>query len=180
MASTDQKETTVAIPSDQPGWRPDPEKPGMVRWWNGLGWSDARRSADEAIDRVQAAANDAARGSTISAQQVARTTADRRISSAVPAAAGRAVAATNPFAAAAVGLGIVGLLFGLFGILPLVGLIVSIGGLVRSRRLAKEGESRTGLGQSLAGLAFSVVGLLRWIPVVLQMIPDDLSNLLNG
>lgn len=26
-----------------PGYYPDPENPGMERWWNGQGWSDARR-----------------------------------------------------------------------------------------------------------------------------------------
>lgn len=27
-----------------PGYYPDPENPGMERWWNGQGWSDARRN----------------------------------------------------------------------------------------------------------------------------------------
>ena len=68
MAFPDAKEAGMATPSDQPGWRPDPEHAGMVRWWNGLGWSDARRSADESMDRVRAAAQDAMRGSTITPQ----------------------------------------------------------------------------------------------------------------
>lgn len=172
----------MATPSDTPGWRPDPEKPGMVRWWNGLGWSDARRSADASIDRVRAQVTDAQRGSTITSAQVGRLNGDRNTlgAAASAAATGRAVAATNPFANAAVGLGIVGLLFGLAGVLPVVGLIVSIAGLVRSRRLAGEGTRRTGLGQSLAGLAISIVGLIRWIPVAMAAIPDGLQNLLNS
>lgn len=28
-----------------PGYYPDPENPGMERWWNGQGWSDSRRPA---------------------------------------------------------------------------------------------------------------------------------------
>lgn len=171
----------MATPSDQPGWRPDPERPGMVRWWNGLGWSDARRSADEAIDRVRAAASDAARGSTITPQQVARTMDDRRTER-NPAAAGataRAVGALNPLANAAVPVGVIALLFGLFGVLPLVGLVLSIGGLVRSRRLANQGERRTGFGQSMAGLVLSLLGLVRWVPVLLGALPPGVFDFLD-
>ncbi|GAB3410768.1 hypothetical protein GCM10027515_31510 [Schumannella luteola] len=34
--------------SDSPGWYPDPEHRGGQRWWNGAGWSDARRDAPTA------------------------------------------------------------------------------------------------------------------------------------
>jgi hypothetical protein len=170
----------VATPSDQPGWRPDPEQPGTLRWWNGLGWSDARRAADDAMDRVRDAAHDAARGSTISASDVARTALDRRTVRGAPAAAaGAAVAAANPFAAGAIALGILGLAVGLYGVLSLVGLVVSLAGLARSRRLAAEGSRRTGLGRSLAGLVLSGIGLLRWIPVVVNLLPA-LQATLNG
>jgi hypothetical protein len=171
----------VTIPSDQPGWRPDPEKPGMVRWWNGLGWSDARRSADEAIERVRGAAEQAARGSTITPQQVARTTADRRAArGAAGAATGTSTAAgANPLAGAAVAIGIVGFGIGLYGLLPLVGLILSLAGLARSRRLARNGVQRTGLGQSLAGLVLSIIGLTRWIPVIVDLLPG-LQNVLSS
>lgn len=172
----------ATTPSDTPGWRPDPEKPGMVRWWNGLGWSDARRSADATIERVRAQVTDAQRGSTITSAQVGRLNGDRSTlgAAATAAATGRAIAATNPFAGAAVGVAILGLLFGLFGLLPLAGLLVSIAGLARSRRLAREGEKRTGLGQSLVGLVVSVVGLLRWIPVAISLLPQDLQNQLTS
>jgi hypothetical protein len=181
MGPLDPKETTVATtPSDTPGWRPDPEKPGMVRWWNGLGWSDARRSADATIERVRAQVTDAQRGSTITSSQVGRLNGDRSTlgAAASAAATGRAVAATNPFASAAVGVGILGLLFGLYGLLPLAGLLVSFAGLVRSRRLARDGARRTGLGQSLAGLAVSVAGLLRWIPVAVSLLPTEFQDAL--
>jgi len=170
----------ATTPADQPGWRPDPEKPGMVRWWNGLGWSDARRTADQAIERVQAQVSDAQRGSTITSSQVGRLNGDRSTLGAAAAAAatGRAIVATNPFAGAAVGVGILGLLFGLFGLLPVVGVVVSLAGLARSRRLANEGSKRTGLGQSLAGLVISVVGLVRWIPVAISLLPDEFQNAL--
>jgi hypothetical protein len=183
MASHDSKETTVATThSDTPGWRPDPEKPGMVRWWNGLGWSDARRSADATIERVRAQVTDAQRGSTITSAQVGRLNGDRSTlgAAATAAATGRAIAATNPFASAAVAIGILGVLFGLYGLLPIVGLIVSIAGLVRSRRLAAEGARKTGVGQSLLGLVISVVGLVHSIPVALSLLPPDLQNVLNG
>jgi hypothetical protein len=168
----------VASPPEQPGWRPDPEHAGMVRWWNGLGWSDARRSADGSIDRVRAAAQDALRASTITPQQVADTQRSRRTLREAPAAAaGRAIGAANPFAAGAITVGVLGFIVGLFGVLPLVGLILSLAGLLRSRRLAREGATRTGFGQSLAGLVLSVIGLLRWVPVVLQLVPvQDLLN----
>ncbi|MFD1723003.1 DUF2510 domain-containing protein, partial [Amnibacterium endophyticum] len=49
-----------------PGWHPDPQRPGMLRWWNGLGWSDARKAVDAPADRSTAirpvAEDDARRG----------------------------------------------------------------------------------------------------------------------
>ena len=148
--------------------------------WNGLGWSDARRSADEAMDRVRTAANDAARGSTISPQQVARTMADRKTervpAGAAPTAAAGAIAAANPLANAAVPLGVVAILIGLGVVLPVVGLVVSIGGLVRSRRLARDGRRRTGLGQSLVGLVLSAIGLVRWAALAFDALPPDLFD----
>jgi Protein of unknown function (DUF2510) len=167
----------VATPSDQPGWRPDPEQPGMVRWWNGLGWSDTRRRADDDIAKVRQAADDAARGSTISPQQVAKTTAHRSpLKAASDAVVSPALSATNPFAAGAVAVGVIGLLFGALGVLPAIGLVVSLLGLVRSRRLARDGARRTGFGQSIAGLVLSLVGLLRWLPVLAPLLGSVLNR----
>ena len=73
---------------DQPGWLPDPEKPGALRWWNGLGWSDARKAPDGATDRAIAAARQAVESSTLTPQQVARTTATRTTTQVVPGVAG--------------------------------------------------------------------------------------------
>jgi hypothetical protein len=150
----------------------------MVRWWNGLGWSDARRSADGSIDRVRAAAQDAMRGSTITPQQIADTQRSRRPRREVrTAVTGRAIGAANPFAGGAITVGVLGSIVGVFGALSLVGLILSLAGLVRSRRLARDGAARTGLRQSLAGLVLAVIGLLRWVPVLLQLAPvQDLLN----
>jgi hypothetical protein len=149
----------------------------MVRWWNGLGWSDARRAADQAIERVRGAADAAQRGSTITPQQVAQQNGDRRTVRGAPAAAsGRATAVGNPLAGAALALGIFGFGLGLYGVLPLIGLIVSLGGLVRSRRLARDGVRRTGLGRSLAGLVLSTIGLVRWVPYVVGLLPDLLNR----
>jgi hypothetical protein len=71
----------------------------------------------------------------------------------------------NPFAAAALAVGVIGLLFSAFGLLSSVGVIVSLLGLLRSRRLAREGRAQTGRWQSIVGLAVSVVSLLRWLPL---------------
>jgi hypothetical protein len=163
----------VATPSDQPGWRPDPEQPGMVRWWNGLDWSETRRRADDGIVRARQAADDAARGSTISPEQVTKASTTRSpLKAASDAVVSPALSATNPFAAGAVAVGVIGLLFGALGVLPAVGLVVSILGLVRSRRLARDGRRNTGFGQSVAGLVLSLLGLLR------LLLP--LAPLLNG
>jgi Flp pilus assembly protein TadB len=162
----------VATLSEAPGWRPDPQQPGSVRWWNGVDWSDARRSADQTMDRVRAAAQDAAHASTISAQQVARTTADSRtLREASAAAAGGAVGATNPIAVAALAVATVALGFGLYGLLPLLGFVLSIIGLVRGRRLERRGEQQTGFGQSLAGLLLSIIGLAQWLPFLVLLVP---------
>ncbi|TPW70037.1 DUF2510 domain-containing protein [Schumannella sp. 10F1B-5-1] len=34
-----------------PGWYPDPDRAGAQRWWNGAGWSDARRGMSGAPSR---------------------------------------------------------------------------------------------------------------------------------
>ena len=168
----------MATPSDQPGWRPDPEQPGMVRWWNGLSWSDSRRRADEDITKVREAAADAARSSTITPQQVARTTGVTRnpLKAASDAVVSPTLALTNPYAAAALAVGIIALLFGAYGVLPAIGLVISILGLVRSRRLAANGRKDTGFGRSVAGLVLSVVGLLRWLPLIEALLPQDLRG----
>ncbi|MFD1723056.1 hypothetical protein, partial [Amnibacterium endophyticum] len=88
------------------------------------------------------------------------------------AGAATVAAAGNPFAGGAIALGVIGLIVGGFALLPLAGLVVSLGGLVRSRRLAREGSRRTGFGQSVAGLILSVLGLVRWIPVVVTLLQD--------
>ena len=155
---------------DQPGWAPDPERPGMLRWWNGLGWSDARKAPDAMTERARQAATQALRSSTVTPQQVARAAAAARTalpSGQVAAAAG---AATNPVGPAAVALGLIGLIVGVFGIVSLIGLIISLQGLLRSRRLAAQGAQRTGLFPSLIGLALSAVGLVRWIPQIIDLV----------
>ena len=162
----------MATLTDQPGWRADPEQPGTMRWWNGVAWSDARRSADQTMEQVRAAAQDAARGSTISAQQVARTTADSRVlRDASAAAAGGAVGATNPIAVAALAVATVALGFGLYGLLPVLGFVLSLVGLVRAGRLKRRDAQQTGFGQSLAGLLLSIIGLAQWLPLLLQLVP---------
>lgn len=166
---------------DQPGWAPDPERPGMLRWWNGLGWSDARRSPDDATDRAMSAARQAVQGSTVTPQQVARTTATRAATEAVPGAVGpatRTAGAANGAAAGALALGFAGI-FGFWGVLSVVGLIVSVLGLIRSRRLARSGARRTGLGQSLVGLILNVIGILRWLPTI-SALPDVVRTVLNS
>lgn len=162
----------MATLPDQPGWRPDPQVPGAMRWWNGVAWSDARRSADQTMDRVRAAAQDAANGSTISAQQVARTMADSStLRTASAAAAGGTVAATNPIAVAALAVSTVALGFGLYGLLPVLGFVLSLIGLVRGRRLERRDVQQTGFGQSLAGLLLSIIGLAQWVPFLVQLVP---------
>ena len=168
----------MATPSDQPGWRPDPEQPGMVRWWNGLDWSDTRRRADDDITKVREEAADAARSSTISPQQVAKTTGSTRnpLKAASDAVVSPALALTNPYAAAALAVCNIALLFGAYGVLPAIGLVIAVLGLARSRRLARDGRKDTGFGRSVAGLVLSIVGLLRWLPLVAALLPRDLQG----
>jgi hypothetical protein len=43
-------------PAPPPGWYPDPDRaPGLVRWWNGVGWSDVATPAGPGV-AVQASA----------------------------------------------------------------------------------------------------------------------------
>jgi uncharacterized protein DUF2510 len=159
----------MATHSDQPGWRPDPAKPGSLRWWNGLDWSDAWRSAGEVVERERNAVRTAAQGSTISPEQVARTTLDRRTERGAPSAVG-AVSRTHPLARFAPVFGILGLIVGAYGIVSLIGFVVSLAGLVLSAR--REGRARrSGQGASLLGLVLSAIGLLQWLPAVLQLVP---------
>ena len=163
--------------SDQPGWRPDPGKPGSLRWWNGLGWSDAWRSAGESIEQERDAVRAAAQGSTISPEQVAKTTRDRRTERGAPSGVG-AVSRIHPLARFSPVLGILGLIFGAYGIVSLIGFVVSLAGLVLSSR--RQGRARrSGQGASLIGLVFSAIGLLQWLPTVLQLLPG-LQDALNS
>ncbi|WP_375387987.1 DUF2510 domain-containing protein [uncultured Amnibacterium sp.] len=167
---------------DQPGWMPDPEQPGMLRWWNGLGWSDARKAPDEATQRAVTAAREAVQSSTVTPQQVARITAAKKVTEVVPGAVGtaaRTAGAVNGAASGAVALGIAGLIFGLWGVVSLVGLIVSLRGLARSRRLARDGAKRTGFVGSLVGLILNVIGVIRWFPLLAEL-PDALQSFLNS
>lgn len=145
----------------------------MLRWWNGLGWSDARKAPDALTERARQAASQALRSSTVTPQQVARVAAARaELPAAQLARAGRSAAtvASNPIGAAAVILGILGLVVGFYGMLSFIGLIISLQGLARSRRLAAQGAPRTGLVPSLFGLLLSVVGLIRWIPEIVALV----------
>lgn len=81
------------------------------------------------------------------------------------------IAQVNPFGSAAIVVGVIGLFFGALGVLPAIGVVVAVLGLVRSRRLARDGAARTGGWQSLAGLAVSIVGLLLQLPPVAAVLP---------
>lgn len=168
----------MANPGDPPGWQPDPERPGMLRWWNGLGWSDAHRQADATMERLRNQVQGAAGSSTITPQQVARTTAAGR--TVRPAQLATVAGAANPLAGVAMVLGVLSVVFGLFGVLPIVGVIVALAGLARSRRLAQHGTERTGLGRSLAGLALSTVSLIAWLPTTVQLGSDFIQGLVNN
>lgn len=158
--------------TDQPGWRPDPDQKGAMRWWNGVDWSDARRTADRTMERVRDEARTAAQASTISAQQVAQTTADSSRARGIAAAtASGAVGATNPVAVAALAIGAVALGFGLYGLLPFLAFVLSIAGLIRGRGLEKRGVQQTGFGQSLAALLLSIIGFAQWVPFLLTLVP---------
>ncbi|MFD1722091.1 hypothetical protein [Amnibacterium endophyticum] len=79
------------------------------------------------------------------------------------------LARTNPAASVAVAVGLIGLFFPSFGVLPGLGVVVAVIGIVRSRRLAREGAEATGLGRAGVGLALAAAGLLRLVPAVAQL-----------
>ena len=86
------------------------------------------------------------------------------------------LALPNPYAAAALAVGIIALLFNAFGVLPGIGVVVAVLGLIRARRLARDGRTSTGLGRSIAGLVLSLLGLLRLLPVVAHLLPGTLPG----
>src|ERR1700754_1574353 len=73
---------------DRPGWLPDPGRPGMLRWWNGLDWSDAYRAPDAVTEAARRAQAEAHRVSTMTPQQVqqAAEQAERTVAQRVSAA----------------------------------------------------------------------------------------------
>jgi hypothetical protein len=85
-----------------------------------------------------------------------------------------AVTRSNLLAGIAPLVGLLGLVIGAYGILSLAGLVISIIGLALTRRIEGR-DARSGRSAALLGLLFSLLGLLRWLPVLLALVPglDD-------
>lgn len=79
------------------------------------------------------------------------------------------LARSNPAASVAVAVGLIAVFFPALGVLPAIGLVVAVVGIVRSRRLAREGVQPTGLGRAVLGLVLAVAGLARLLPFVAQL-----------
>jgi hypothetical protein len=86
------------------------------------------------------------------------------------------LALPNPYAAAALAVGIIALLFDAYGVLPAIGVVVGVLGLIRSGRLTRAGGTRTGRGRSIAGLVLSLLGLLRLVPAVAHLLPGAIPG----
>jgi hypothetical protein len=84
---------------------------------------------------------------------------------------GRIPAAPSGIAEAALAFAAVALGFGLYGLLPVLGFVLSLIGLVRGQGLERKGVQQTGFGQSLAGLLLSIIGIAQWVPFLLQVVP---------
>ena len=142
-----------------PGWHADPDRPGAQRWWNGLGWSDARRAGpDAAVTPVPS--------STIVAPATPHGQAasiERIASGDPPASVPRTGTRTNRSngGGAGVALGVMGLVVGAFGVLSAVAVVLSAVALVGSLRGGRRGG---GAVPAAIGLVLGVVGVVRSLP----------------
>lgn len=184
---------------DQPGWQPDPSRPGMLRWWNGLGWSDAYRAPDDGTERARRAAAEAHRVSTVTPQQVSaqakqaeRTIAQRvttarqavdttgqRVVSAKPprvpteaAPLGGATGRARGRKTASGSPGVGAVVLGVLGlILGLYGIVSAIGFLVSLQALARS-RTLAQRGAARTGIVASLIGLVLSAVGLLMRLPD--------
>jgi hypothetical protein len=164
------------------GWYPDTEVPGGERWWNGVQWSDQRRTsapaapppppaapaaapapeaapAPPAAPGYTAAPGDAAASIPAPVGAAASTPGYSAVPGSVPppAYAAQPVVSTQQNALAITGLclSIVSLFIGFFGTVPIAGVVVSVLGYRKSVELGGKGR-----GLAIAGIIVGGISLV--------------------
>lgn len=148
------------------GWYPDPDgKPGE-RWWNGAGWSDARRGATPAVTPqpmpvpeqapptpvIYSAANPAPQAPNAYGPPGAVV---------VPRSAVTINARINPMAFNGLVAGIVAMLFNVLLVPSILAIVFSVKGLAKARELSAAGQTTTLRTLAIIGLVlgiFSAIG----------------------
>lgn len=144
--------------SRTPGWYPAPDAPGE-RWWNGVGWSDARRGG-----KVPAAAatSPAPVPVVYSASNPAPQQPGQFAPPGAPGYAPRAAmtidARQNPMSVYALVAGIISFFANILLVPSILAVVFGLRALGRSKEITASGQVDRTRGLAVAGLILGVVG----------------------
>lgn len=146
--------------SRTPGWYPAPDAPGQ-RWWNGVGWSDARRGGT-----TQAGPSSAGAPAPVPVVYSASNPAPQQPGQfAPPGAPGYAPRAAmtidarqNPMSVYALVAGIISFFANILLVPSILAVVFGLRALGRSKEIAASGQVDRTRGLAVAGLILGVVG----------------------
>ncbi len=152
------------------GWYPDPDGAPGERWWNGAGWSDARRGAAPAVTPQPMPVAEQAPPTPVIYS--AANPAPQAPNTYGPPGAGVVSASTitlnarvNPMAFNGLVAGIVAMLFNVLLVPSILAVIFSIKGLAKARELTAAGQTTTLRTLAIIGL---VLGIFSGIGGIIQ------------
>ncbi|MDO7882120.1 DUF2510 domain-containing protein [Salinibacterium soli] len=163
----------MPTPSHSPGWYPDPDGAPGQRWWNGIGWSDARRSVDGgrvaptappaiAAPPVAPAAPPSApvvySASNPAPQYPGQYGAAPGTPGYTPRASVTLDARQNPRAVHSFVAGLIAVFFNVLLVPSILAIVLGAQALTRSNQLRAAGQEDKTRGLAVAGFAMGVVG----------------------
>ena len=141
-----------------PGWYTDPQDTRLVRWWDGLNWSEKTQVR---APRPETAAQSPA-DQFGAVPYVPMATYSPRSETDAPLThkeKDRQTRKNNSLGYTGTVLSLLAFLLNPFAVLSILGIVFSSIGLAKSHQLAQAGYKVTGHGTSIAGIILGVVGL---------------------